>query len=190
MKTQREYQRLHLRAPYKEPILFVHDGFVFKAHTLNISEGGMLLDQIPQFPEGEDVPLMISLPQFPYFKNFTLSKLENFVHDLFPKKVVRLKCQVVRKIGIKSEIDQVFTSRIGIRFTSIDPLVQNKISEYVNVFASNLIYLQVLIDSIHADEQNIKKVRALSSILGYPNEQKISQLRKDVMHDYQSLQWL
>lgn len=190
MKNERGYQRIHLRAPYKESVLFVHENFVFKAHTLNISEGGMLLDQIPQFPQGEDVSLMISLPQFPYFKNFTLEKLKNFTNDLFPKKVVRLKCEVVRKIGIKSQVDEVFTSRIGVKFTEIDSMTQKKIAEYVNVFASNLIYLQVLIDSINADEQNLEKIRLLSTLLGYEKEIKVAQLRKDVMHDYQSLQWL
>lgn len=190
MKAQRGYQRIHLRAPYKESALFVCDDYVFRAHTLNISEGGMLLDQIPKFPEGEYVPLMLALPQFPYFKNFSLAKLENFVGDLFPKKVVRLKCQVVRRVGVKSEVDQVFTSRIGVKFTQMDPLIQKTIADYVSVFASNLIYLQVLIDSLHADEQNLLKIRALSVILGYSKNEKIAQLRKDVMHDYQSLQWL
>ena len=72
MFSQRDYQRKHLRAPYKEPVLYVDDNFVFKASTLNISEGGLLLDQIPHFPEDEDeVPIMLSLPQFPYFKNFS-----------------------------------------------------------------------------------------------------------------------
>jgi hypothetical protein len=190
MQDDRSYQRKHLRAPYREPALYVAEDFVFKAHTMNISEGGMLLDQIPHFPEGSEVPLMLSLPQYPYFKNFNLSKLEGFNHDLFPKKVVRLKCRVVRKMGIKSKVDEVFMSRIGVQFTEITPQVQKQIADYVNVFSSNLIYLQVLIDSLHADSQNLAKIRALSSILSYDVEMKIAQLRKDVMHDYKSLQWL
>lgn len=191
MFTQRDYQRKHLRAPYKEPVLFVDDNFVFKASTLNISEGGMLLDQIPHFPENEEeVPIMLSLPQFPYFKNFSLEKLQNFSADIFPKKVVRLKAQMVRRIGMESKIDEVFVSRIGLRFTDVDAFAQKNISDYVNVFASNLIYLQMLIDSIHASEKNIQKVRVLSEILNYPVDMKVAQLYKEVQHDYKSLQWL
>lgn len=191
MFTQRDYQRKHLRAPFKDPVLYVDDNFVFKASTLNISEGGMLLDQIPHFPENEDeVPIMISLPQFPYFKNFSLEKLHNFSADIFPKKVVRVKAQMVRKIGIKSKVDEVFTSRIGLRFTEVSAQAQKQISDYVNVFASNLIYLQMLIDSMHASEKNLEKIRVLSEILNYPVDMKIAQLYKQVQHDYKSLQWL
>jgi hypothetical protein len=191
MLTTRDYQRKHLRAPYKEAILYVDDNFVFKGSTLNISEGGILLDQIPHFPEeGDDVPLMISLPQFPYFKNFNLEKLQSFNAEIFPKKVVRVKCSIARKMGIKSELDAVMTSRIGLRFTEVSPHAQKEISDYVNVFASNLIYLQMLIDSINTNEKNLLKIRLLATILHYPEDIKIAELYKTVLHDYKSLQWL
>lgn len=191
MIGDRSYQRTHLRAPYKEPVLYVDDNFVFKASSLNISEGGLLLDQIPHFPEDEEeVPILISLPQFPYFKNFSLEKLQNFSADIFPKKVVRVKAQMVRKIGIKSKADEAFVSRIGLKFTDVSPLAQKQISDYVNVFASNLIHLQMLIDSIHANEKNLEKIRVLSDILNYEGDIKIAQLYKQVQHDYRSLQWL
>ena len=188
---KKDYQRTFLRAPYKEPILYVDDNFVFKASTLNLSEGGLLLDQVPHFPEeSEDVPIIISLPQFPYLKNYTLDKLQSFSEDIFPKKVIRLKCKMVRKVGIKSKVDEVFTSQIGLEFTDVDPLGQKVIQEYVNVFASNIIYLQVLIDSLHADKKNLEKIRLLSNILNYDSNMKIAKLHKKVQHDYKSLQWL
>lgn len=165
--------------------------FVFKARALNLSEGGLLLDQVPHFPDkGNEAPLLLSLPQYPFFKNFSLEKLLSFSREMFPKKSVRLKCEVVRKSGVESEIDQVFSTRIGARFLDMDPQAKKLIREYVDVFSSNLIYLQVLIDNIHADEQGLEKVRALSRILNYETEIKISQLRKDVRQDYVSLQWL
>jgi c-di-GMP-binding flagellar brake protein YcgR len=188
---ERDYKRSHLRAPYKEHVLYVDDNFVFKAHTLNISEGGMLLDLIPHFPDEEtEVPLMISLPQYPYFKNFTLQKLKSFSKDMFTTKVVRLKCKMVRKFGIQSKVDHAFTSRVGVRFTDIKPMEKKLIADYVNVFSSNLIYLQVLIDSMYADKSNLEKIRLLSQILNYEEDIKISQLRRDVQQDYISLQWL
>lgn len=188
---KKDYQRTYLRAPYKEPVLYIDDDFVFKASTLNISEGGILLDQVPHFPEDlEAVPIMLSLPQYPYFKNFSLEKIQSFTKDLFPKKIVRLKCKMVRKIGIQSEVDEVFVSRIGIKFTEVSPHVAKQIQEYVNVFSSNLIYLQVLIDSLHTDEKNLEKIRILSEILNYDANMKIATLHKTVQHDYKSLQWL
>jgi hypothetical protein len=188
---KKDYQRTYLRAPYKEVVLYIDDNFVFKAGSLNISEGGLLLDQVPHFPENlNDVPIMICLPQFPYLKNYTIDKLHSFSEDIFPKKVIRLKCKMVRKIGIKSKVDEVFTSQIGLKFTDLDPVSKKAINEYVNVFASNIIYLQVLIDSLHADKKNLEKIRLLSSILSYEPGMKIAQLHKTVQHDYQSLQWL
>lgn len=190
MQEERSYQRKHLRAPYKAPILYIGENFVLKAYSLNISQEGALMEQIPFLPEQKEVPLMFSLPQFPYFKNFSLSKLENFNEDLFEKKVIRVKCQIVRNIKIKSHVDEVFSSRIGVKFVEITPQDQKLIADYVNIFASNLIYLQVLIDSLSADSQNLAKVRALSKILKYNENLKIAELRKLVMHDYKSLQWL
>lgn len=189
MQIERSYQRKFLRAPYKEPVLYEGEGFIFKGHTLNISQGGMLLDQIPFFPDREVVPMMLSLPQYPYFKNFSLSKLENFNSDLFSKKVVRVKCKIVRKLEVQSVVDEVLTSRIGVTFVELGEHIEKKIIDYVNVFSSNLIYLQVLIDSLNADSQNLAKIRALSKILKYEEGIKISELRKQVMHDYRSLQW-
>ena len=58
---------------------------MFKARTLNVSEGGMLLDQIPHFPEEENINLMVSLPQFPFFKNYNLEKLKSFNSAFMPK---------------------------------------------------------------------------------------------------------
>lgn len=189
--SQRDYKRTYLRAPYKEDILFVDESYVFKAKALNISEGGMLLDQIPRFPsESEEVSMMLSLAQMPYLKNFSIVKLRNFSRDMFQTKIIRLKSQVVRKQNIKSDIDHIFTSRIGVRFSSIGAIEKKMISDYVSVFASNLIYLQVLIDSLNADLSSLERVRLVSKILGYKEEMKIALLRKSVNHDYLSLQWL
>lgn len=191
LNKEKDYQRKHLRAPYKEHVLYVDEGFVFKARAINLSEGGLLLDQVPHFPDkGKQAPLLLSLPQYPYFKNFSLEKLLSFSKDMFPKKTARLKCEVVRKLGVPSKVDQVFSSRVGARFTHVDPFAKKLIKDYVSVFSSNLIYLQVLIDNQEADELGVEKVRALGKILNYEPEIKMAQLRKDVQQDYRSLQWL
>lgn len=149
----------------------------------------MLLDQIPYFPEDDLVPMMLSLPQFPYFKNFDLHKLKSYSADLFKAKVVRVRCKVVRKITSKTKVDDIFTSKVGVQFVEMDAKVQKTIAEYVDVFASNIIYLQLLIDNINSYEDSLERVRTLAQILDYPYDIKVAQLRKDVTHDYQSLQW-
>ena len=188
--NQRSYQRKHLRAPYKGPVLFGDQNFVFKASSINISEGGILLDQMPQFPGEGDVPLMMAIPQFPYFKNFSLLKMQTFSHDLFAKKIIRVQARMVRREEAVQSIDNIFRSRFGLMFTSIGPRDQKIIDDYVTTFASNLIYLQTMIDSFNTDEEIKVKTRALASILGYKEVEKIALLRALVTHDYRSLQWL
>ncbi len=190
MITERGYQRAHLRAPYKEPVLFGDEGFVHKGRSLNISEGGLLLDQIPSFPANEAVPLMIHLPNYPYFKNFSLLKIQTFAKDIFPTKVIRVQGQMVRRIGNTTNVDDIFKPRFGIKFIDLGGHEQKMIGDYVSVFASNLIYLQMLIDSWNTDEDIRLKTRALADLLGYEEIEKLAELRHQVMHDYRSLQWL
>lgn len=190
MDSSRAYQRRHLRAPFKQEIMFVDDKFVFKANTLNISEGGLLLDNIGHFPEKEDVPFLVMLPQLPYLKNYSYEKLKNFNQENFAAKSIRFKAKLVRKIGIGSKVDAFFSTKIGLMITDISEFDRHKIKHYVDTFSSNLIFLQVLIDNISSDKINLEKVRRVSRLLGYSEREKISMLRKQVEIDYKSLQWL
>jgi len=190
MKKERGYQRAHLRAPFKGPVLFGDEGHVHKARAVNLSEGGILLDELPEFPSTERVPLMIQLPTYPYFKNFSLLKMQTFALDLFPSKVIRTQAQMVRRVGVTTDVDDVFQARFGIQFLNLGEAERRIISEYVSVFSSNLIYLQMLIDSWNTDEDIRLKTRALADILGYEKLTKVAELRHRVTLDYRSLQWL
>jgi hypothetical protein len=190
MQTERGYQRTYLRAPHREEILYVENEFVFKAATINISEGGLLLEEVGHFPESDLIPFMLRLKQYPYLKNYTLDKLESYSQGTYGASVIRFKASLVRKIALNTAVDKVLASRIGLKIQEISPFDKARVSNYVDVFASNLIYLQVLIDTLHADKNNLKKVRIIAKILGYSGIKKMSQLRKTVEHDYKSLQWL
>jgi c-di-GMP-binding flagellar brake protein YcgR len=190
MITKKNYQRRHLRAPFKEHVLFAADKHVLQAQGLNISEGGMLLDQIPSFPSTDEVPLMISIPQLPYLKNFTLLRMQTFTMEIFGRHVIRARAKMVRREELSQNLDNIFRSRIGLQFTHIQPQEQKYIEEYVSTFSSNLIYLQTLIDSFNTDEETKVRARALAKILGYEETERIAQLRALVTHDYKSLQWL
>jgi hypothetical protein len=190
MKKNRGYQRRHIRAPFHFNVLYEDQDYVFKAKALNISEGGMLLDQLPYFPENDAVALMLSIPKFQSFKNFDVLKLKEFSLDLFGEKIIRLKAQMVRKEGIKSDIDQIMASRIGVAFTQIGEHEIKAIEEYSQNLLSNVVHLLALIDSVNYDEEALIKVKLLSQILGYDKELKLAKLRQIVHHEYVSLQWL
>lgn len=191
MNEERGYRREYLRAPFRQNVLYCDQDFVFKARAMNISEGGLLLDQVPYFPQkGKVVPLMLALAQYPYFKNFDLEKLENYSTDLLRLQVIRLGCEVVRKREVKSQVEEVFSSRVGAKFIDLSVHSRQQIKNYVEILASNLVYLHFLMDNLNADEINLKKFRALARILNYDSQLKVSQLRTLISVDYANMQWL
>lgn len=186
----KNYQRKHLRAPFKETVLYADGEYVLKARALNISEGGLLIDEMPSFPETDVVPIMISLPQLPSLKNFSILKMETFSKELFPHKVIRVKAKLVRREQLSQDLDNIFRSRFGLQFILVSDQDQKHIEDYVVTFASNLIYLQTLIDSFNTDDDTRIRARTLAGVLGYKEVERIAHLRSAVTHDYKSLQWL
>lgn len=184
------YQRRFLRAPFREVIIYADGETVSQAKTLNISEGGLLLGEIPAFPGRDEVPLLLPIPQIPIFRNFSLLKMQTFSKELFPKQVISLKARIVRREELSMDLDNLFRSRFGVEFVRVDSQDQKKIDQYVTSFATNLVYLQTLIDSVNNDEETRGKVRVLAGILGYGDLEKLAQLRSAVYQDYRSLQWL
>ncbi|MBA2404833.1 MAG: PilZ domain-containing protein [Bdellovibrionales bacterium] len=186
----KNYQRKHLRAPFKETVLYVDGNYILKARAINISEGGLLIDELPSFPEADDVAIMISLPQLPSLKNFSILKMQTFSKELFQHKVIRVKAKMVRREQLSQDLDNIFRSRFGLQFIRISDQDQKHIEDYVVTFASNLIFLQTLIDSFNSDEDTKIRARTLAGVLGYKDIEKIAHLRAAVTHDYKSLQWL
>lgn len=187
---KKNYQRKHLRAPFKETVLYADGSYVLKARALNISEGGLLIDEMPSFPESDDVSIMISLPTLPSLKNFSILKMQTFSKELFQHKVIRVKAKLVRRDQLSQNLDNIFRSRFGLQFTQINELDQKIVEEYVMTFASNLIFLQTLIDSFNSDDETKVRARTLAQVLGYQDVERIAHLRAAVTHDYKSLQWL
>ncbi len=186
----KNYQRKHLRAPFKESVLYADGDFVLKAHALNISEGGLLLDELPSFPEANEVSLLFCLPLLPSLKNFSVFKMQTFNKEIFGKKVIRARAKMVRREQLTQNLDNIFRSKFGLQFTQISEADQKYIDEYVLNFAANLVFLQTLIDSFNSDEETKIKARMLAGILGYKEVDRIAHLRSVVSLDYKSLQWL
>ena len=53
------YTREHIRAPLMTTVLYVDEGYVFKAKTLNISLGGILIEELPHFPDNDEIQIML-----------------------------------------------------------------------------------------------------------------------------------
>lgn len=186
----KNYQRRHLRAPFKDVVLYSSGDHVLQASTINISEGGLLINELPVFPPDDEVDLMFCLPTLPLLKNFSVLKMQTFSRDLFQRHVIRVKAHLVRREELSQDLDNLFRSRFGLEFTKVEPKAHSLISEYVTTFSSNIIFLQTLIDSFNTDEETKMRTWALAQILGYSQLEKIAQLRAQVGHDYKSLQWL
>lgn len=186
---KKNYQRKFLRAPFKGPVLYADDKFVLKASAINISEGGLLLDELPRFPDQDEVSLLFSIPQYPNFKNFSLLKIQTFSKEIFSSHVIHAKAKMVRREELSQDLDNLFKSRFGLEFESMEALDQKYLQEYVSNFSSNIIYLQTLIDSFNNDDETKLRTRSLAKILGYDQIEKIALLRARVSHDYKSLQW-
>lgn len=190
MSVTRGHQRSHLRAPLRAWVLFGDGEYVHKARAQNISEGGLLLDQIPQYPQSEETPIMFALPLYPYFKDFDVPRLKSIHSILQPAEVLRGNCFLTRRTGETSSVDEVFSPAVGLRFTYMSDRSKDVIAQYVEAFQGNLIYLQMLMDSWNSGDEVRLKARLIADLLGYEEFKKISLLRARVNSDYRSLQWL
>lgn len=185
----KSYQRRHLRAPFKESVLYSDGVHLFKGRATNISEGGMLIGELPSIPRTDVISLIISLPHIEPLKNLSLLQLKTFNPEIFRKNVFTVKAHMVRREELASDVSSIFGTRFGLEFIEIKEKHRKLIESYVANFSANLIYLQTLIDLYNYDEETKKRARALARILGYDQDEKIAKLRAQITHDYRSLQW-
>lgn len=185
----KSYQRRHLRAPFREVVLYT-DGVNFaQSKATNISAGGMLISELPSIPLQEKINLLISLPHIESLKNLTLLQLRTYNAEIFRSDVFTAEARLVRREELAGSISSIFNTRFGLEFITIQEKHRKKIETYVTNFAANLITLQTLIDLYNFDEDTKKRARALARILGYDENEKIAALRSQINHDYKSLQW-
>lgn len=185
-----KYQRRYLRAPVKGRMLYLDVHNVFLASVLNISEDGLLVENLPNFPIAEELPVMLSLPQYPLMKGLSIEDLHRFRPEDLSHTIFRARTRIVRKHELSRDLSNLFKSKVGMQFVKILSHDQKVIEEYVSTFGINLIHLQTLIDSYNFDEDAKVRTRVVAKILGYQNDIKMAQLRMQVATDYQSLQWL
>ncbi|MFA6238266.1 MAG: PilZ domain-containing protein [Bacteriovorax sp.] len=189
-KKDPRLQRKHLRAPLKSICLYVDGEHVFKARVFNISEGGLLLSELPHIPEINALPLAIELLNFPRLSTLSYDQLKILNVDEFSRTILKTKCRMVRTFEGQSNVDKIFINFIGCEFYSQTPEFRQAVFHYVETFAKNTIYLLSLFESLANRAEQLELLRTVAHILGYDRRMKIPLLRAKVLHDYQSLESL
>ena len=185
--TDPRLQRKSLRAPLKSTALYVDGEHVFKARVLNLSEGGVLLSELPHIPEINTLPIAINLIQYPRFQGMSLDELKQFSIDDFSRIILKTKVKMMRTFENQNKIDMVFINYIGCLFDNPEKKFKSAVLEYVETFAKNTVYLLSLFESLGNRPEQIELLRAVAHLLGYDRRMKLPLLRSKVLHDYQSL---
>ena len=185
-RGDRNYQRHFLRAPYFNYVLITEGKYVYRTQASNISEGGLFMRYAPfvTIPK-ETLHFMFCLPTMPRFKNLSSEQIQMQDPLLFPQKVIRISGKIVRSSEITDDATQMVINGFGIEFQRDSQSCLLTIAEYVKTSASNIIYLKALMGSGEKE-----KIRRLLGLMGYPEEAKMSWLRRLVDRDYINLQWL
>ena len=92
--TDPRLQRKSLRAPLKSTALYVDGEHVFKARILNISEGGILLSELPHVPEVNSLPIAINLLLYPRIQGMDLDELKQLSVDDFSRIIIKTKVKI------------------------------------------------------------------------------------------------
>lgn len=183
-----KFRRAHLRAPLQTTILYEDDGHVLKARTLNISEGGILLENLPHIPEINAMPLMIDLVQYPLLAKERVDHLLARNPSDYERKIFRIRAKMVRSFNVENEVDQIFVTRIGCQFVMPTKYATDLINDYVARFAKNTVYLLSLFENHGNRPEQVHFLRHVAGLLGYQNGLPLPRLRQKVLHDYQSLE--
>ncbi len=190
VKGDPRFERKHLRAPLKSTCLYVDGEHVFKSKIVNISEGGILLSDLPHIPEINSLPLAIDLFQYPRFQAQSLEQLKSLNIFELPRTILKTKARMVRSFEGQSNVDKIFVNFIGCEFYNPQADFSSFITAYVETFAKNTIYLLSLFESLGNRQDQLELLRTVSHLLGYDRRMKIPLLRAKVLHDYQSLESL
>lgn len=183
-------QRKFLRAPLKSACLYVDGEHVFKARALNISEGGILLTDLPHFPEMSSIPLAINLLHYPRLQTLTLDQLKVLNIDEFPRSIMKSEGHMIRTFEGQSNVDKIFVNFIVCEFLNPAAEFRASVFQYVETFSKNAIYLLSLFESLGKRSEQLELLRIVAHVLGYDRRMKIPLLRAKILHDYQSLESL
>ncbi len=182
----KELKRHYLRAPLVREILYEDDGAVLKALTSNISEGGVLLENLPHMPEINLIPLVLDIPNYPPVSEMLPSFFTHAKVESLERRIIRVRAKIVRNFEKNNAIDAIFIPKVGCEFVKPTDEAAKVIFDYIKTFSKNIVYLLSLFES--GKRKDIELLRQVSSFLGYNGQEKLLILRQKVLHDYQSLE--
>ncbi len=185
--TDPRLQRKSLRAPLKSTALYVDGEHVFKARILNLSEGGVLLSELPHIPDSDTLAIAINLILYPRFQGMGIDELKQFSIDDFSRIILKTKVKMMRTFENQNKVDLVFINFIGCLFENPEQSFLATVLSYVETFAKNTVYLLSLFETLGARPEQLELLRTVAHLLGYDRRMKLPLLRSKVLHDYQSL---
>lgn len=183
--------RVHLRAPVNDELLYLCDGYVLKCLCSNISEGGVLLSQIGRVPSSSSkISILVPLIQYPEFSKLSQGRVIGIERSAFDIEIIRAQVDIVRSFEGKSEVEKILMKHIGAKFTNLAEKDLYLIQSFVTTFSKNIIFLLTQFQNMGSKSTNIPYIRKLASLLGYDGSLKMPLLRQQVIHDYQSIESL
>lgn len=173
-------KRKHLRVKIAGDMIFSADNNVFKVKMVNISEGGVLISDIPYFPE-HDVCAYLEIPKIPKLYKFSDNQLNYYHPNLTPIDVVSSKIEILRRTG---EVDDYFMDVAG-KFTSMSNKDSELIAGHVIGFAENLVYLVTELQN----SNNSPRIKKIAKLIGIGEFGSYDELKTEVEQLYSSLNW-
>lgn len=179
---KRVYHRAHLRSPVYRSTFFTEGKEVILTQLINISAGGLLFKYKESLDNDIELSFLTCVPQTPHLKNFNDHQLFEYDSALFPSVTVRTKGKVVRAFEDPAHPDGIF---MGVKFSEISDHDEVLIEQFAQKAASNVSFLQALIDA----EKEEPKIYKVAEILGYNTDLKIKDLKNLLQRDLTSLKW-
>ncbi|MBT3981373.1 MAG: PilZ domain-containing protein [Bacteriovoracaceae bacterium] len=180
-------RRQFIRVPIKSRILYADEGHVFKSSLLNISIGGVFIENLPHIPSVGIVPILFELPQIPDFQTLSEKELKRFDRESIENSVLRMRVKTIRKEDVESTIDAVFDYGIGAEFIGDCLKQKDLINSYVETMVGNIGFLIRLFQERKKSDHEI--VLKICESMGYSIDLKYSQLHQKVLKDYQGMNW-
>lgn len=182
--------RVHLRSPVNDELLYLCDGVVLKGVCENVSEGGVLLSRLGLVPSNKTFSILLPLIQYPEFSKISPQRIMGIERTSFDIEIIRAKVNIVRSFEGKSEVEKILMKNIGAKFVDLAEKDLYMIQGYVQNFTQNIIYLLTQFQNAGSKTTNIPYLRKMASLLGYDGNLKFPILRQKILHDYQSLESL
>lgn len=181
--------RLHKRAPYLSEVIVCDGRECFHCQGVNISEGGMLVEDIPSLDENGDLRIIFSVEELPDF-SILLDETTGLISPTAVKRkkiYFRAQGRFARISEERSSLDLLFKTFVGIQYTVIDKNAPELILKYVEMMENNILYLITLIQKRDLDVKILPKIKQGLMHLKMDPHQNLELAHKKLIRDYQGL---